>query len=173
MSEQPETIKLLASLVQREMNAEDGVWIIYNQKRRLPAEKGYYGVVSLLGIRPFGVNARTANDPQSPDLVETVSSNQQETIQIEIFSYDDSARLRNVEIIYALASTAAQQLQEKYSFKIGRVPPSFVDVSEVQASKRLNRYALAFNVLRAYSRNRLVQTFSTFQNPPKTILTNP
>lgn len=167
----PETAKLLAGLIQTEMETDAGVVMIYNQKRRIPPAKGFFVDVAIIGDRPFSVNSRFADPGSTADLEETVTINQQEVVQVDIFSYDDSARLRRIEIIFALASIAAQQLSEVHGFHIGRIPPNFVDVSEVEASKRLNRYALTFNVLRAYERTKSAQTFATFSQPQ--LYTNP
>lgn len=168
----PETALLLAQLIQSEMELDDGIVTIYNQKRRLqPAKAGFNIDVAIIGDKPFGVNSRFADPGSTTDLDETVTINQQEIVQIDIFSYDDSARLNRIGIIFALASITAQQLSERYGFQIGRIPTSFVDVSEVEASKRLNRYALTFNVLRAYERTKSAATFAEFTDPQ--IFTNP
>lgn len=155
------------------MGTPAGIVAIYNQKRRLPAKTGFYIDVAILGDVPFGVNSRVESDPLETDLIETVSTNVQELIAVEIFSCDDSARLRRREIIFALACQAAQNLQERYAFKIGRVPTSFVDASEIEGAARLNRYVLTFNVLRAYSQSNAVATYTEIQNPPQKILVNP
>ena len=76
----------------------------------------------------------------------------------------------------ALQSTEAQQLAEKYSFRFGFLPTSFVDASETEGSARLNKYAYSFNVLRAHIRRRIVQYFDKFTFPPsgtKTLIVNP
>lgn len=162
----PETALLLAQILQTEMALADGIITIYNQKRRLPPAKSGFNIdIAIVGDRPFGVNSRFADPGSTTDLEETVTINQQEIVQIDIFSYDDSARLNRIGIIFALASITAQQIAEQYGFQIGRIPPSFVDVSEVDASKRLNRYALTFNVLRAYERTKTAQTFAEFTQP--------
>lgn len=169
----PETIELLANLLAGDMQAPLGAIQIYNQKRRLPPAEGWFIDVALLGSKPFGVKRGYFNDPADPDLGESSTCNVQEVIQIDIFSFDESARLRKLDIVFALASTPCQQLAERYAFKIGRNPASLIDVSEGEGSSRLNRFAVTFNVLRSYGRTRVAQTFTQFQNPPQTLLVNP
>lgn len=169
---EPDTVKLIAELIQKEMSAPAGIVQIYNQKRRLPLRKGFMVDVAIIGDRPFGGSTRQQENPTTGDLVETSTVNNQEMIQIDIFSYDDSARRRRAEIIFALSGNAAQQLSEKWAFKIGTIPTSFVDVSEVEASARLNRYAITINVLRAYSRTLVIEHFDKFGIPPA-ITVNP
>lgn len=162
----PETALLIAQIIQTEMELDDGIVTIYNQKRRLPPAKAGFNIdVAIIGDRPFGVNSRFTDPGSTEDLDEVITLNQQEIVQVDIFSYDDSARLNRIGIIFALASITAQQMAEQYGFQIGRIPPSFVDVSEVEASKRLNRYALTFNVLRAYERTKSAETFAEFSQP--------
>lgn len=172
MNAAPETCKLIAELIQKEMGAASGVVQIYNQKRRLPATKGFIVSVAIVGDRPFGVNQQIVENPTTGDVIETATVNSQEMIQVDIFSYDDSARKRRVEILFALGGNACQQLAEKYSFKVGQIPSSFVDVSTVEASTRLNRYAITFNILRVYSRELIIDHFDKFGIPPA-ITVNP
>lgn len=161
----PETIKLLADLIQSQMSLKDDEVLLYNEKFKLPPEKGLRVAIQIVGDRPFGVNSKHRDPGTGLDLEEVITLNQQEVVQVDVYSYDSTARLRRIEVIYALCCDEAQRLQEKYGFQIGRIPPNFVDVSEVEASKRLNRYALTFNVLRAYERVATAETFVEFSQP--------
>lgn len=176
----PETIVLLAGLLESELellpteNPDHKRVTIYNQKWRLPPLDGVFISVSIVYQRPFGLAKREVDDPDNPGaMLEEQIVSVQEAFQIDIFSRDDSARTRKEEVVFALNSTGAQQLAEKWAFKIGNVPPSFVDLSSVEASARLNRYAISFNVLRAKTRVRRIEAFTIFQNPPRGILINP
>lgn len=169
----PETIKLIAELLEGELEVPKGVVQIYNQTRRITPIKGLFVTVSIVGDRPYGLNTRYEAREGSIDLEEVATMNVQEIISIDLFSADDSARTRRNAVLFALASVRSQQLQDKYAFKISNLPASFVDLSEVDASKRLNRYAATFNVLRAYDRRMLVPTFTNFTIPPPTLLVNP
>lgn len=171
--EQRETIKLLAELIESQMDLKNGVVAIYNQQRRIPPTEGLFVDVAFLGQKTYGATTRAVNDPAEPDLVEVQTVSAAEVYQIDIFSADSSARLRKNDLIFALSGVAAQQLQEKWSCKISPVPNSFVDVSELEGAARLNRYALTITVIRAYSKARRSPTFVTFQNPPTAILVNP
>ncbi len=170
---EPETVELVAQLIARQMRLAPGVCQVYNEKRRLPPTTGLFVDVAIIGSRPFGVNTKFEDVAGFSRVVEVQTINNQELLQVDIFSYDASARLRKLDLIFALQSTEAQQMAEKYAFQVGRIPPSFADASEVEASKRLNRFAITFNVLRAYSRRLIAPTFTDFQNPPKRLLTNP
>lgn len=170
--EERETIKVIAGLIQSQMGLREGATSIYNQKRLLGKTSDIQVDVAWIGGKPYAANSRAVNDPAQPDLTEVQSVQEQEVIQVDIFSKSAEARLRKVEVIFALTGIAAQQACEKYGMRIGRIPASFVDLSEGEGAARLNRYALTFNVLRSYSLSRSVETFSTFENPPQ-ISTNP
>ncbi len=169
----PETVELIAQLLTTYMGTKPGVWQIYNQRRPLPTTTGFFGDVACIGSKLFGVNRRPAVDPAIPDLISEQTANAQELIQIDIFSYDASARLRRLDVPFALNSQAAQNLAERWAFKIGRIPGSFVDTSEDEGSARLNKFSLSFAILRSYGRREAAPTFSVFQNPPQKLLVNP
>jgi len=57
-----------------------------------------------------------------------------------IMSQNNDARARRQEILFALNSTRAEQLQEKYGFKIANLPTTFNDTSYVEGASRLTRY---------------------------------
>lgn len=167
-----EIIKVVADIIQSEMGLGPDRVYLYNQKYRIPPDEGLFIVVGFLGARAFGAKTTYENDPISNELVEVQSVNQQETYTVDLLSRDSSARVRKQEIILALNSTLAQQMQEQYSFKIANLPTSFNDVSELEATAILNRYQLAFNALVVYRKVKSVPFFDQFQIPP-VIHTNP
>ena len=166
-----ELIKVLAELIRCELSIPrlPQAVSIYNQKWRIPNTDGLFINIDFLGEKLFAANTRWENDPTSDGLFEQQYSCQQETYQVDVYSRDNSARMRKQEVVFALQSTRAQQLAEKYAFKIGHLPSSFVDLSEIEGAARLNRYALTFNVLRSYARTRLIEAFTEFTNPPELI----
>ena len=168
-----EIIKVVADILQAELSLKNDRVFLYNQKWNIPPDQDLFVVVGFQSAKPFGVKSQYENDPVSGDLVEVQSVNQQETYTIDLISRDHSARMRKQEVILALNSTAAQQAQEQYSFKIANLPTTFVDVSDLEASALLNRYRLAFNVLVVYRKVKSVDYFDQFQIPPQKILTNP
>lgn len=173
MSNEAEKIKLVAGIIQSELDLENDV-VIYNQEFPIPKTDGLFVALSILGDKVFGVSTKHQSvEEEEGGLIEHQTINVQEIYQILAYSKDGSARRRRHEIPMALKSDGAQQVMEKYAFKIGYVPTSFVDVSEVQGTSRINRYALTVNVLCAYSRERRVEYYDQFRDPPFTILTNP
>lgn len=172
-SDPHETIKLIADLLEGFLGLPHDRVMIYNQKWNLPNTTGAFVNVSIVGDKVVASNSKPVNDPENAaNLYNVLSVLVQEHIQIDIFSVDSAARQRRQEVVMALRSTAAQQIQERYSFKIGNVPPSFVDLSDIEGTARLSRYALTFNVIRAYSRTESITPFTVFANPPKDLYIN-
>lgn len=169
MSEQTEVIKVIADLVQEEMDLKAERVFLYNQDVDLKPDDGIYVVVGILGDKPFGTTVEHLDDP-TLGLVERQTVNVQEIYSILIFSKDGTARQRRHEIIFALNGLAAQQAMEKHSFRIGNLPTTLVDVSEVEETYRLNRYSLTFNCLVAYGRDRAVEYFDDFTGSPSLIV---
>lgn len=164
----PETIELFADLIASEMGLEPGRSQIYNQRRKIKAgDDGIFVDVALLGSRPFAVKRGYSVDPAQTDLVEGQTVNVQEVVQIDVFSFDESARLRKFDVLFALTSTAAQRMCEANAMKIGRVPPSFVDASSQEGGAILNRFVLTLNLLRSYGRTKAAPTYDQFSIPPQ------
>jgi hypothetical protein len=170
-----ETIKVIADLIETEMGflPEEHRVFIYNQKWNIPSDSGCFVNVDFLGSKVIGSNSKVVDNPENDGgMVNRQCVNMQEIYQVDIFSADSSARIRKHEIVMAFQSITAQQACEENAFKFGQIPSSFVDLSEVEGSARLNRYSITFNVTRAYGKETPVAAFTVFQNPPKTILTN-
>lgn len=162
-----DTATVVAELIlQPELGLDDDHCNIYNQKYRIPADDGLFVVVSIIGSTPFGVTSKWVNQPDSNELIEQQGCNVVEMLQIDVFSKSPAARLRAHEVIFALNSNRAQQVADTYSLSIGRLPTSFNDISALESSARLNRYALAFNVTRAYVKTAPIPFYDQFSIPP-------
>lgn len=156
-----EMITVLAGLFQSQLDLPDDRCWIYNQKIDIRPDKGVFIDVGFIGERVIGNNRQYVST--TAGLNEIIGTVVQETYSATIFSYDASARRRKFEMAMALTSTQCQQLAEKYCFSVGYIPTTFVDVSAVEASARLNRYEMTFNVTRRYELTRTVEYFDNFE----------
>lgn len=168
-----EVLKVIADVIQEQMDLKNENVFLYNQALPMPIEKGIVVNIAVIGDKPFGASSHYEDDPVSGGLTEVQGVNLQEIYSVLVYSKDNSARLRRHELIMVMKGTAMQQMMEKYSFKIGYIPAAMTDVSEGDGASRLNRYSLTFRALLSYSRRRSVEYFNKFENPPKTLLTNP
>ena len=170
-----ETMKVLVGLIERQLSLPAGRVVLYNQQWEIPDDDGILVEISFMGEKPFGQGTHYDTDADV-NFLEVNEQVTQEALQITLYSKGPDARNRRHEIVFALQSTEAQQLAEQYSFKLGFLPTSFVDVSETEGSARLNKYAYSFNVLRAHIRRRVINYFDKFTLPPtgaKALIVNP
>lgn len=166
-----EPIKIIGDILLNELGLKPDQVLLYNQKFDIPPDYRMYISLSVIGTKNFAGYPDYDPDPITEDLVETQIVNRQEMISILVYSRSDEARIRNWEIPAALVSAYSQQQQEANSIHIGTLPISVNDVSEVEGTDRLNRYALTFMVLAAYKRQKPVEYFDQFSSAA--ILTNP
>jgi hypothetical protein len=167
-----EFIKVVAGVIQKEMDLDPSRVFLYNQEVDLQPDQGMYINIGFLGAKPFGSSLSYVSDPVE-GLLENQSINMQETYSILIYSFDSTARQRKQDILFALNGQLMQQMAEKYSFRIATIPSSFVDVSEVEGTSRIDRYSLTFNALVAYGRLRAVDYFNNFPSNSPTLAINP
>ena len=165
-----EIIKIIALILEHELNLKNDQVVLTNQKFNIPPDDRLYVAVELMGSRPFGVKTAYEADPITGELLEVQSVNCQEMYSVLAYSKGPTARQRHWEIAPALGSTFAQQQQEEHSFKIGYLP-RMTDVSGLDGTSRLNRYRLTFVALVAYRKTKPVEYFDQFAQP--TIISNP
>jgi len=168
----------LADLFAKEMGLQDRVFL-YNQRWNIPKEEGLFMEIALVGTKPYGANTRRYSRDRVEgsvtyqELVEEISVPYLSTVTLTLFSKDESARHRQIEVVQVLNSTPAQQMMELKQCRFSTLPMSFVDVSETEGSGRLNKYAYTFTLFQSQSRERIVEFWNKFENPPKTLLVNP
>lgn len=171
----PRTINLIVGLIRSYMELEAEQVVVYNQKWRIPNDDRLYVTVAYLAQKPFGPCTsyeKFGGTPGNPaGLKEVVTVNSQETFSINVYSRNEDAVQRKDEVVMALNSTAAQQLCEANSIKLGRIPVGMSDLSGQEGTAIVNRFALTINALVARSREKVVEYYDKFQ--PTGLLINP
>lgn len=167
--EEKETISLIAALIATQFGLAPTRVFIYNQKWKIPPGEGLFVEVAMNAQKPYGSSTGFEDIPQTADapakLIENQVTSMQEVYTVTLYSRNGDARRMQPRLLMALASVASQQVQEKYSFQVGRLPISFVDVSSTEGAARLNKYAYTFALLRSYSQSFIVDYFDKFQFP--------
>ena len=142
------TVQIIVDILKAVMQLdEDRVWV-WNQREEIPKDKGLFIAVGMMGIVPFGSNSKPVSTVNG--MQEQLSQQMQETITVNVYSYDTSAILRYPEVIGAMASTYSQNQQEKYQFRIAQVPSSVNDASFAEGGGILYRFDMTFRILRSY-----------------------
>lgn len=132
-----EPILVVADILQRGLTLPDDAVVLAYEKNIIPHTTGLY--VSLDYVGPSKCIANV-NDLDPVNDSEIQSSTFSHLIQMDLLSYDASARRRKEEAAMALASIYAVQQMEKYAMSIARNPSPFVDASSLEPTKRLNRF---------------------------------
>lgn len=165
MDNTKELIQQIGAILRGELNLKEDQTVLYNQAFEIPPDDRLYISVGVLGGRNFAVKTKYMGETNVAELNQQQGVNRQELVSIQLYSKSDDALTRNWEVPLALNSTRAQQVQEKYSFKIGNLPVSMVDVSDPEGAHRLYRYALTVAVLVAYRKTTPVDFYDSFQTP--------
>ena len=86
----------------------------------------------------------------------------QDTIQLDIFSRNKDAKLRRFEVITALHSIYAQELQEQNAISIFQIPSRMNSTSIIEGSARIYRYSLTFEVRYKHEYTKVVDYYDKF-----------
>lgn len=158
MQEQIESIVL--NIIQSEMSLDAGQCFIRDQNRKIPNDNKIYvsaGMISSVPVyasMPYleqdGENIKEINEVQLSEL-----------IQIDVFCISNLFVKRRWEFIAALNSIYAKQMQEKYNFKIGRLPNSFINTSLAEGGSQLNRYTFTFSCFTWYKKEKILTPSGT------------
>ncbi len=134
-----EAVKIIRDILIAQMGLQDGQIMLTNQKWEIPETQGLY--VALSYVAPGKViSSSNVAVPTSGGMQEEQSLLMLYQIQIDLMSYDDSARVMKEIAYMGLLSIASQMIQEKYNVQVARNPAPFQDVSMLEETARLNRY---------------------------------
>lgn len=132
---------------------QDQLWI-KNQNRKIPNDDRLYVVAGIVDSHPFSNITKFA--PTGDLMEEQQGVVIQENVQVDVFSKSIMAAQRAWEVIAALNSLTAQQMQQKFQFKIFRQPRNFTDTSSIEGGSQINRYTLVFPVHALYQKDQIL-----------------
>lgn len=115
------------------------VWV-RDQNKKIPNDQGLYIVVGMVDTKVIGNNNTIT--PTDAGMTELQQVTMRQNIQIDIFSRSTDAITRRSEVLAALSSFYSQQLQERNSFKIFRIPTTFINSSGVEGGSNINRFSI-------------------------------
>ena len=157
----PDTPALLAELIREQLRLPKTPQrvFVYNAPWPLPKTTDLYIVIGILADDDFGGGVIEKIDPATQQLVEQQTIERATTYTVDVFSVSTEARRRRHEIHFALQGDAAQRLSEAHNLLIFR-PTAFVDLSEVEASRRLNRFQTQFQVFEGFGQTRPIPSMT-------------
>lgn len=164
MSETREVIKIIGDILKEQMQLrEDQIMLAYS-KYDIPANADLFISLSYLSGKAIGNVSYF--DPETNH--ETLTTTMNDLIQIDIMSFDSSARQRKEEVIASLNSIYSQQQQDTYNFQIGRIPSEFINVSSLEETKFLNRFTISVAVTSLSTITRYPDYYDKFDNAEAT-----
>jgi len=155
-----EPIKCICNILQTQLGLQNGQIWVYNQKRDIPNDFGTYYVVTYNGQRIIGNVRRefvTVDGMKEYQSVHSLAS-----YSIDILSRSNTVRDARDQVLMALNSTYAQQIQESRGFQIARNSFQVTNTSELEGTAQLNRYTISFNVTYMSETTRSIDYFDTF-----------
>lgn len=140
-----EPIKVLAMILQEEMGLPVGQIMLGLENWQIPKNTGLYIALSYGPEQVVGNDNNNSVDSQG-NFVEVQSAIMLHTIEIDVMSFDASAREEKEAVLWAIQSYEAQSLMDKYSMRIAAVSSSFVPIVSLEETKQLNRYRISVMV---------------------------
>lgn len=157
---------LFADIIQNQLAiAADHIYF-WDQKIFQPTDSNMYVVISVLNCKPFGnqLSYSSVSSGLNQNNYVTMAAN----ITVDAISRGPAARDQKELIQLALCSTYSEQQQEANSFYIGRIPTSFVNLSQVDGAAIPYRFQQTYTMQYAVSFNPPVSYFDTFATPKVT-----
>lgn len=157
-----EPLKVVRDIIKTEMDLPDDRVLIYNQKWLLPNDDDIFVYIGFVSSNP--ISSKRFYETREDGYYSVQILTELQTLDLNIFSKNNTARLRKHELVMALNSHYAQQQCEREGIKILYLPENFIDVSEVEASSRLNRYKITFQIFCSNEKAKIVDYFDNFKD---------
>lgn len=170
-----EPIKLVADILQTELDLVDGQVMLEYEKFDISPDPGLYIALNYVG--PGKIIHASSQGQDAGKLVgidQGLNEVQQivisHMIDIDIMSFDKQARTRKEEIPMALMSFYSKRKQEEYGMQIARNIGPMLNTSSLETTKFLNRFTMTIFVTAVYTKTKTgADYFDTIQNPEVTV----
>ena len=157
-----EPVKVIADIIVHELELEPSQIVLNYEKFDIPPEPGLFVVLSYVSGKAIGNVNESESTPAGMNEIQTVAM--QHIIQIDLMSFDNTARTRKEEVIMALRSIYSQQTQEIYNMKIARIPEQFMNASSLEETKILNRFTMDLTIKSVYTKTKKADYYDSFKN---------
>jgi len=166
------TVEVIADIISHEMDIPSGQIALYDQSVPSASQlTGLHIAIDILEKEVLNNNVRHESRDGDADLWQVQTMQVREHICIHVFSADEEAHERNHEIVFALGSTYAQQVQEEYGMGIGRIPSAYIKVFDAAQTPPVNHYTITITAQRSHFKESKVDYYDKFQ--PAEIITDP
>lgn len=159
-----EPIKVIADILAAELAIPEGRIMLSNEEWDIEPTPGLYVALSDVAEKILASNNYPVVD-DADDLFETQEVVALHDIQIDLMSFDDSARTQKEQVVAALHSVTAQQAMESNLMQVARIPSGFTNTSSLEESKWLNRYTVTVSVQALHQFVKTPPYYDTFRTP--------
>lgn len=143
-----EPIKVIGDILTSELSLPVGQVMFGYERFDIPQTNGLYIALYSIGGKAIANN----NYFDGNTLMETQQVTILEQIQIDIMSFDPSARMRKEEVYQALRGIFAEQAMEANQMQIARMPSAFIDAASFEETKFLNRFTMTIAVTAMFTK---------------------
>ena len=143
-----EPIKVIADIIQTEMGLASGQVVVEPQKNMIPKTSGIYIALQYLpGDKIIASSSTLAESATIEGGMEEINEvTVRHIIQVDIMSFDTTARSRRLELPMALRSIYSEQQQTAQCLQIARIPGDLMNASSLEETARLNRFTMSIAV---------------------------
>ena len=151
---------LLRRIIIREMSLDPSRVNIFNQRFAIPTDDGMFIYLECLPSKMISNRNITAQG--GAGLQEIQELNTWEQVNIGVFSKNLEALQRKEEVVMALYSQYAQQVQDANSFRIFQMSP-IQDLTRLEGTSQLYRYDITVTLHAWYQKIKAVEYFDQFK----------
>jgi hypothetical protein len=156
-------IEVVAQLIKDFMALDNDQIYIYNQDFNLNNSGKLQVIIQYTSSEPYSItNKFIPADEGVEGAKEKIVMLVKENYTINIVSKGEEARTRKEELLLALITNQAANIQEQYQFKLANLPNNFIDISGVEGAGSLNRYAINISLLTYHSKELDTAYYDTF-----------
>jgi len=157
-----EPIKVVASIIQTELGLSDGQVMLSYQNYPIPETVGLYVSLAYGTETVIGSTNYNSTDLQG-NYLEVQAVSMMHGVDIEVMSFDDSARLQKEQVVMALSSVNAQNVLAKNNMRLASTPTSFITIGDEQPAKQLNRYHFTVQIYALHEQTLSSSYFDSLQ----------
>lgn len=156
---------LFCDVIQQGLGLSTGRVYLWDQKMPMPTDSGLYVAVSVLTCKAFGNN--NSHSSSGGGLNSNQSVNMASTLQVDIISRDNSARLQKEGVLLALNSDYSEQQQNANNFYIGKLPPGaqFNNLSSQDGAAIPYRFVISVQIQYLYTATKAVGYMTPVTKP--------
>ncbi len=173
--------KIIVELIQKSLNLPDNYGfdnqgnaipcvLIKSQNIKLFTTPKLQITVSTLSNQIFSnrkEEVQIRDDAGQIQFVERIDLNEHRLMQVDVYSRNNEARQRYWEVQACLSSTLAEQLQEKYCFRIANISRS-INLSGLDGGSDINRFTIRFDCLSWSQKINPIDYFDKFETTVNT-----